>query len=95
MKLRAGCQLGTGALAAPLLTIALALVGCSPAPPAGYPGYVEGEYVRVASPLAGTLVSLAVGRGAQVGANAPLYTLESEQERAAGEEVRIDHRGCV
>jgi len=88
MKLRTGAHACTGVVAAPLWAIALALAGCSPAPPAGYPGYVEGEYVRVASPLAGTLVSLAVERGAQVGANEPLFTLESAQERAAGDEAR-------
>ena len=65
----------------------LALVGCRDAPPAGYPGYVEGEYVRVAAPLSGTLLNLTVERGAQVAQNAPLFTLESEQERAARAEA--------
>ena len=61
----------------------LALAGCNQAPPAGYPGYVEGEFVRVAAPLSGTLLELAVQRGTQVAKDAPLFTLESEQERAA------------
>src|SRR6476660_8020401 len=42
------------------------LAGCHDAPPAGFPGYVEGEYVRVASPLSGTLLRLAVERGTEV-----------------------------
>jgi HlyD family secretion protein len=62
---------------------AVALAGCDRAPPAGYPGYVEGEFVRVASPLAGTLATLRVERGTNVQNGAPLFTLESEQEQAA------------
>jgi HlyD family secretion protein len=70
------------------LFCALALAGCSPAPPAGYPGYVEGEFVRVAAPLSGTLLELAVQRGTEVAKEAPLFTLESEQERAARAEAQ-------
>jgi len=69
------------------LALALAVAACTDQPPAGYPGYAEGEYVRVASPLGGTLVTLAVARGAQVAKDAPLFTLESEQERAARAEA--------
>ena len=70
------------------LACLLALGACRDAPPAGFPGYVEGEYVRVASPLAGTLAQLRVERGAQVAKDAPLFTLESEQERAARSEAQ-------
>jgi HlyD family secretion protein len=72
-----------------ILTLAslAALAGCDRAPPAGYPGYVEGEFVRVAAPLSGTLLELAVQRGTQVAKDAPLFTLESEQERAARAEA--------
>jgi HlyD family secretion protein len=69
------------------LACLLALGACGDAPPAGFPGYVEGEYVRVASPLAGTLMQLSVERGVQVAKDAPLFTLESEQERAARAEA--------
>jgi HlyD family secretion protein len=69
------------------LACLLALAGCNDAPPPGYPGYVEGEYVRIAAPLSGTLVQLAVERGTQVARDAPLFTLESEQERAARAEA--------
>lgn len=65
----------------------LALAGCQPQAPVGYPGYVEGEFVRVAAPLSGTLVTLAVERGADVAKDAPLFTLESDQERAARAEA--------
>jgi HlyD family secretion protein len=63
------------------------LAGCHDASPPGYPGYVEGEFVRVGAPLSGTLVTLAVARGAEVAKDAPLFTLESEQERAARAEA--------
>ena len=65
----------------------VAVAGCGNEPPAGYPGYVEGEYVRVAAPLGGSLARLSVQRGSQVAANAPLFALESEQERAARAEA--------
>ncbi|MDQ2916976.1 MAG: HlyD family efflux transporter periplasmic adaptor subunit [Pseudomonadota bacterium] len=69
------------------LACLLALAGCTETKPAGYPGYVEGEFVRVAAPLSGTLLVLAVQRGTQVAKDAPLFTLESEQERAARAEA--------
>lgn len=48
-----------------------------------YQGYVEAEYVHVASPVAGALAELAVRRGQQVPAGAPLFRLEQDYERAA------------
>ncbi len=50
-------------------------------------GYVEGEFVYVASPLAGALESLQVKRGAQVKAGDPLFALESASEKAARDEA--------
>ena len=70
-----------------VLACLLALAGCNDTTPSGYPGYVEGEYVRVAAPLSGMLLQLTVERGTQVAQNAPLFTLESEQERAARAEA--------
>lgn len=70
-----------------LLLFPLALVACSDAPPPGYGGYVEGEYLRIAAPLPGTLVRLDVRRGDMVAARASLFVLESEQERAARAEA--------
>lgn len=52
-----------------------------------FQGYVEGEFVYVSSPLAGTLKSLDVQRGAQVGAGAPLFSLDDTPERAARDEA--------
>jgi HlyD family secretion protein len=46
-------------------------------------GYVEGEFVYVASPLAGALESLFVQRGSQINAGDPLFALECGAETAA------------
>ena len=50
-------------------------------------GYVEGEFVYVASPFAGRLESLQVERGTQVKTGVPLFTLESTSEKAARDEA--------
>jgi HlyD family secretion protein len=63
--------------------LALLAAGCSPAGERPIQGYIEGEYVRVAAPFAGALTQLAVKRGDQVTAGAPLFTLERENEGAA------------
>ena len=70
-----------------VLAAAAALAGCSDAPPTGYPGYVEADYVRVGAPLSGTLAKLSVKKGDQVAAGAPLFVLESVQESAARAEA--------
>ncbi|MHB1290910.1 MAG: HlyD family secretion protein [Sulfuricella sp.] len=72
----------------PGLLIAMAtLASCSPEAPPLYQGYAEGEYVRVAAPYAGSLTTLAAQRGAQVGAGAPLFALEQDNEKAARDEA--------
>jgi HlyD family secretion protein len=50
-------------------------------------GYVEGEYVYVASPVAGRLQSLEVVRGTQVAAGAPLFRLDSSSEQPARDDA--------
>lgn len=69
------------------LVLASALAGCGPHKDSGWSGYVEGDYVYVASPLGGSLESLGVRRGQAVARGAPLFALESESERAAREEA--------
>jgi HlyD family secretion protein len=64
------------------------LVGCSTPNPNCVQGYVEGEFVYVASPLAGTLTFLYVQRGAEVNAGDPLFALDNRPERAAREEAK-------
>jgi HlyD family secretion protein len=53
-----------------------------------YQGYVEGEYVYIASPLGGRLDQLTVRRGMVVEDGAPLFALESEKENAALQQAR-------
>ena len=57
--------------------------GCGPAGERPLQGYVEGEYVRIAAPFAGTLQQLSVKRGDPVAAGAPVFALERENEVAA------------
>ena len=70
------------------LAVALALGACGNSTPPALQGYVEGEYVRVAAPFAGTLVKLDAERGGNVAAGAPLFALEAENEDAARREAR-------
>jgi len=69
------------------LCLALLAVACSQKSDPAWSGYVEGDYVYVASPLGGTLEKLAVQRGQAVTRGAPLFSLEAEAERAAREEA--------
>lgn len=64
-----------------LLALAtLVLAGCGRRAPSAYQGYLEGDFVYLASPLAGRLETLAVQKGARVAAGAPLFTLEQGAE---------------
>jgi HlyD family secretion protein len=65
----------------------MALAGCKPPPAPGWQGYLEGEFVYVAAPLAGRLETLAVAKGTRVAAEAPLFTLERRAELAAQREA--------
>jgi HlyD family secretion protein len=67
---------------APLVALGI-LGGCSGETPSTYQGYVEGEYVHVASPVGGRLERLLVQRGQTIEAKAPLFQLEAEEETAA------------
>jgi len=65
------------------LLVAIALLcGCSGSHENLYQGYVEGEFVYLASSQAGRLEHLAVSRGQQVEAGVPLFALEAVTERA-------------
>lgn len=71
-----------------LTTALVLLAGCRPAPDDRVQGYVEGEFVYVSSPLAGTIEKLAVQRGQQVAAAAPLFALDGTLEQAARDQAR-------
>ena len=66
------------------VSLALFLISsCSSRDQNRFQGYVEGEFVYVASPLAGQLESLKVQRGDQVKAGDSLFALDEIAEKAA------------
>jgi len=73
-------RLGTMALVA-------ALAGCNQQASDRVQGYVEGEYVYVASPFAGQVETLPVKRGDWVKPGDPLFALECGLETAARDEA--------
>src|SRR5437016_922112 len=73
--------------AAGALLLLLLVGSCSDPPKSRFQGYVEGEFVYVASPLSGTLESLRVRRGEQVQAGDPLFALDETPEKAAREQI--------
>jgi HlyD family secretion protein len=77
----------TELLAAAAVITAVFLVACQRAPSDRVQGYVEGEFVYIASPFPGALESLAVRRGTQVRAGDALFALEHVAEKAARDEA--------
>ena len=74
-------------LALALSIAAAALSACSGDKTATYQGYVEGEYVHVASAVGGRLERLLVQRGQTIEAKTPLFNLEAEQETAVKQQA--------
>lgn len=58
-----------------------------PGEPGFYQGYVEGESIRVAAPVAGTLAKLAVRRGQSVKAGDPLFEFDLTDAAAARDQA--------
>lgn len=71
------------------------LAACGPSGERPLQGYIEGEYARVGAPFAGTLQQLSVQRGDQVASNAPLFTLERENELAARRQAEEQLRSSL
>jgi len=65
------------------LCLLLSLAGCDKPPANTLQGYIEGEYVLLASPYAGQLQKLYVRRGDQAESGKPVFALEHEAEGAA------------
>jgi HlyD family secretion protein len=72
-----------------MLTVVASAVlsACERAPSDRVQGYVEGEFVYIASPFAGALESLSVRRGGQVGLGDALFALERVSEKAVRDEA--------
>jgi HlyD family secretion protein len=72
------------------LTLLLLLAGCSDPSKDRFQGYVEGEFVYVASPLSGQLDILSVQRGQQVKTDDPLFALDETAEKAARDMAKAE-----
>lgn len=70
------------------------LAACQPPTPPSWSGYVEGEPLYLAAPVAGRLAQLAVREGEQVAAAQPLFSLAGELERAAAAEAQARSRNA-
>jgi HlyD family secretion protein len=70
------------------IAIALVLAGCGKPAAVSYQGYVEGDYVLIASPDAGSLEMLNVARGQSVESGTALFTLEQANEVAEKNEAQ-------
>ncbi len=70
-----------------LALAAIFIAGCSRNSSNQFQGYIEGEYVYVASPLSGTLQNLAVARGDQVETGQWLFQLERRSEADAARQA--------
>ena len=81
-------------LLATLAAIGALLAGCSAERDGALQGYVEGEFVHVASPYAGVLEELAVVRGQEVAAGAKLFVIEHGVEQAAVDAAAARIRGA-
>jgi HlyD family secretion protein len=73
--------------AALIIVFGAFLLGCDRESDALWQGYVEGEYVQLASPYAGQLQKLHVRRGDRVEAGKPVFALERQSEAAARAEA--------
>lgn len=63
--------------------VCAALAACGGQAPSGWAGYVEGEYIYLAAPVAGTLSELMVQAGQTVPRGAPLFQLDNVAAKAA------------
>jgi len=70
-------------LSTALLACALLAAGCSGERSTGYQGYVEGDFVHLASAVAGRLDKLLVQRGQNVAAGAGVFRIEADEQAAA------------
>ena len=76
------------------LPLVLLLAACGSKDDRPLQGYIEGEYVRVAAPFAGTLEKLSVQRGDVIAAGASLFALERENELAARKQAEEQLRSA-
>jgi HlyD family secretion protein len=72
-----------------LLTPALILLSaCAEKPQQNWSGYVEGDYLYIASPIAGRIEQMSVIAGQQVAKAAPLFVLDKDLEELSRAEAQ-------
>jgi HlyD family secretion protein len=84
---RSGRTANARTFACSAVAIACALTACQRTTGDRIQGYIEGEFVYVAAPHAGSLAKLDVVKGAQVDAGVALFELDAMPERAAREQA--------
>lgn len=72
-----------------MILLFIQLVACSRSVDEPFPGYAEGDYVRLAAPVSGTMTKLYLSRGETVKPDQPVFVLEQESERAARQEAEF------
>jgi HlyD family secretion protein len=75
-----------------ILMVALLTYSCADPPKNNFQGYVEGEFVYVASPIGGRLDALTVRRGQSVHKGDLLFELEHELEASVVKEASEKYR---
>ncbi|MBU0482965.1 MAG: HlyD family efflux transporter periplasmic adaptor subunit [Proteobacteria bacterium] len=66
-----------------ILLLLVSMAGCAEPVNDHFQGYIEGEYLRIAAPMAGQLEILPVSRGMMVATGDLLFTLDHSLESAA------------
>jgi HlyD family secretion protein len=75
--------------------LALALAACSPGRGGTYAGYAEGEYLYLAAREPGTLETLSVREGDEVGAGAILFFLDNARHTQAVARALATHEAAL
>lgn len=83
---------GARLLAAAVL--AALLGGCGKEDHGSYQGYIEGEYLYLAAPLAGYLNTLDAARGSRIAAGAPVFSVAAEPEQQGLREAEARETGA-
>ena len=85
------------ALASRLLAVAVLvtlLVGCSKGNDGSFQGYIEGEYLYLAAPLAGYLETLQAARGSRVAEGASVFSVAADPEQQGLREAEARESGA-
>lgn len=70
-----------------MLGMCILMESCTDKPVDVFPGYAEAEYVRISTPIAGTLLKLPFKKGDRVKRGISAFVLEQESEKAARDEA--------